>query len=164
MENIILIGMMGCGKSVIGALVAQQMRMDFVDLDDYLEMKFQMTIPKMFAIGEDYFRQKETAILHDVKNFTNTVVSCGGGVIMKDENIELLKKAGIVIFIDRPIANIVADVDCLNRPLLKDGPQKLYELDEIRRPKYLKAATYRVVNDGSVDQVVTKIKDIIKKG
>lgn len=164
MGNIILIGMMGCGKSVIGALLAQQLQMDFVDMDEYLQEKFQMTIPEMFEISEDFFRQKETASLKDALGFHNTVISCGGGVVMRDENIDLLKQVGTVVFIDRPVANIVQDVDCLSRPLLKNGPERLYELDLIRRPKYIKASDYQVHNNGSIEQTVKKINEIIKKG
>ena len=164
MENIVLIGMMGCGKSVVGALLAQKLGMDFVDMDEYLQEKLQMTIPEMFEISEDFFRENETVSLQEAAAFKNTVISCGGGVVMRDENIALLHDAGTVIFIDRPVANIVQDVDCLSRPLLKDGPQRLYELDVVRRPKYLKAANYQVINDGSIEETATKIIDMLKKG
>jgi shikimate kinase len=56
--NIVLIGIMGCGKSTIGKLLAKKLHYDFIDADDYLVNKYQMSIPDMFAISEDYFRQK----------------------------------------------------------------------------------------------------------
>ncbi len=164
MGNIILIGMMGCGKSVVGAQLAKQLEMEFVDMDEYIQEKYRMTIPEMFDIGEDFFRERETACLKDASEFEDTVISCGGGVVMRDENIGLLHGAGTVIYIDRPVDDIVQDVDCQSRPLLKNGPERLYELDVIRRPKYLKAADHRVSNDSSIDSTVDKIIDIIKKG
>ncbi len=163
MNNIILIGMMGCGKTVVGQSLADYLQMNFVDMDKYLEEKYQMTIPEMFAISEDYFRERETECVRDIEKFSDTVVSCGGGVITREINIELLRKFGTVIYIDRPIADIVKDVDCLSRPLLKDGPDKIIELDKKRRPLYLKAAHYRVVNEQCIDTVVMDIAGIFKQ-
>lgn len=154
---------MGCGKTVVGQSLANHLQMNFVDMDKYLEDKYQMTIPEMFAISEDYFRERETECVRDIENFTDTVVSCGGGVITREINIDLLRKYGTVVYIDRPIVDIVKDVDCLSRPLLKDGPDKIIELDKKRRPLYLKAAHYRVVNEQCIDTVVMDIAGIIKQ-
>lgn len=160
MKNIILIGMMGCGKSVIGQALANSRSMNFVDLDEYLVEKYQMTIPEMFEFGENYFRERETECVKDIAAFTDTVVSCGGGVVIRDGNVELLRQFGTVIYIDRPLADIIADVDCLSRPLLKDGPEKIIELDRIRRPLYYEAAHHCVINDGSIEDTVARINEL----
>ena len=79
------------------------------------------------------------------------------------ENIAYLKKNGVVFYIDRPIEDIVKDVDPSGRPLLKDGPDKLYALDKERRDKYMSSCDYHIINDGSLEKVIDTILDIMKK-
>lgn len=159
MRNIVLIGIMGSGKSTVGKALAQALNCHFVDADDYLVEKYQMSIPDMFAISEDYFRERESACLDDFVNFHDTIIAMGGGVIKKESNHEKLKKIGQVIYLDRPIDHIVSDVTTDGRPLLKEGAKKLYALDKERRSLYLKACDLQLINDGSVEDMVEKIKD-----
>lgn len=158
MSNIVLIGIMGSGKSTVGKLLAEACSYDFIDADDYLVDKFQMSIPDMFKISEDYFRDHETECLKDFIGLDHTVIAMGGGVVVKDCNIPLLKRIGTVIYLDRPIKNIVGDVDTSGRPLLKDGAEKLYALDQERHEKYLNACDLHLINDQKAEDAVEKIR------
>lgn len=162
MKNIVLIGIMGSGKTTFGHLLSQKTGHQMIDLDDYLVERFHMSIPDMFAISEDYFRDKETQCCQEVSQLEGKIISTGGGVIKRPENIQYLKEKGIVFYIDRPIEDIVKDVDPSGRPLLKDGPEKLYALDHERRQHYLESCDYHIINDGSLDQVVNHILNIMK--
>ena len=100
-----------------------------LDIDEYIVEKYHQTIPEMFEVSETYFRNNETAGCKDVSDLNGHIISTGGGVVLRPENIKYLKQNGIIIYIDRPIDNILTDVQVTSRPLLKEGPQKLYELD-----------------------------------
>jgi Shikimate kinase len=161
MKNIVLIGIMGCGKTTISKLLADKLNRPLIDMDDYLVDKYQMTINEMFDISEDYFRERETECCYDVSKLDGYIISTGGGVIKKKENTELLKKNGIVIYLDRPIINILEDVETASRPLLKEGTQKLYDLYEQRHQLYLDACDYHLSNDGSLEDIMNKILSIM---
>lgn len=93
MSNIVLIGIMGCGKSTVGKALAKALQYQFIDADDYLVDKYQMSIPDMFAISEDYFRDRESACLDDFVSKDHSVIAMGGGVIKRAENHPKLKKS-----------------------------------------------------------------------
>ena len=120
--SFILYGNPGCGKTTISKLLSERLNRPMIDLDEYLVNKYKMTIPEMFDISENYFRERETECCQDASLLDGYIISTGGGVVKKEENIEYLKKNGIIIYIDRPIINILEDVDTASRPLLKDGP------------------------------------------
>ena len=118
MKNIVLIGIMGSGKTTFGKILSQKTGHEMIDLDDYLVNRFNMSIPDMFQISEDYFRNNETICCKEVSELEGKIISTGGGVIKRPENIAYLKKNGVVFYIDRPIEDIVKDVDPSGRPLL----------------------------------------------
>ena len=88
---------------------------------------------------------------------SKTIISSGGGVIKKSINIEYLKKNSIVVFIDRPVENILGDIQVEKRPLLANGKEVLYKLYDERYDLYKKYCDYRVENTGSLDEIVDKI-------
>ncbi len=161
-SNIILVGMPGCGKTTIGKLVAERLGYEFCDLDEYIVVKEKMTIDEMFENGEDYFRDIESSGVRDVSKMKNTVISTGGGVVKRQENIDALKKDGDIIFIDRPLENIISDVDTDSRPLLKDGKDRLYKLFEERYKLYQDCCDIEIVNDCEIDALVEKLVELIK--
>lgn len=161
-SNIILVGMPGCGKTTIGKLLAKRLEYEFCDLDEYIINKENMSIDEMFEKGEEYFRDIESRSVFDVSKFKQTVVSTGGGVIKRQENIELLEKSGLIIFIDRPIENIISDVDTDSRPLLKEGKEKLYNLLEERYKFYQECSDIEIINDGDIEKLIEKIAVILK--
>ena len=81
MKNIILIGMMGCGKTTVSKLLSEKMNQPLVDIDEYLVDKYQMTIPEMFDISEGYFRERETVCCQEIGLLDGYIISTGGGVI-----------------------------------------------------------------------------------
>ena len=147
MKNIILVGIMGCGKTTISKLLSEKLKMPVIDMDKYIEKKYQCTIPDMFAISEEYFRDRESEACLDMAKL--------------DENRDVLKQAGTVFYIDRPVDNIVTDVETAHRPLLKDGPEKLYQLFDERHQLYLDSCHYHVKNDGTLTDIVNKIVEDI---
>jgi len=162
MKNIVLIGIMGCGKTTISQLLSERLHRPLIDLDDYLVKKYNQTIPSMFEISEDYFRDRESECCQDVSLLEGYIVSTGGGVIKREQNMEYLKKNGYVIYLDRPIVNILDDVDTASRPLLKDGPDQLYDLYHQRHQLYLKYCDYHLINDSTLEKVVNEIIDVIE--
>ncbi len=156
-KNIILIGIMGSGKTTISKLIAQKLNRPLIDMDDYIVDKFHMTINEMFDISEDYFRDRETECCKDMAKLTGHVISTGGGVIKRKENVAFLKENGVIFYLDRPIPLIVEDVETSSRPLLKEGADKLYRLDEERRQLYLDACDYHIINDSSLEDVTNII-------
>lgn len=162
LKNIVLIGIMGCGKTTISKMLATKLNRPVIDIDEYIVTKYNQTIPEMFAISEAYFRDRETASCKDIAKLDGHIVSTGGGVILRPENMSALKENGIVIYIDRPIENILTDVQVATRPLLKEGPQKLYELDKQRHQLYLDACDYHITNDGTLENIINQIIEIVK--
>lgn len=161
MKNIVLIGIMGCGKTTIAKELSKKLKMPVIDIDEYLVSKYQQSINEMFAISEEYFRERETICCQEIAKVQGHIISTGGGIINNNCNIEALKENGIIIYLDRPIENIVSDVEIVTRPLLKDGPQKLYALFQKRHQKYLDACHFHVINNQTLDKVVDEIVNIV---
>jgi len=159
MKSIVLIGMPGCGKSTIGEMIAEKIKMTFIDADVYIRESTNHTIAELFEDGEEGFRDIESIAAIELSKKNPAVIATGGGVIKRYENILNLKKTGIVIYINRPIENIVADIDVVARPLLAKDPSQLYKLLEERSDLYKKYCDHEVMNISSIDDVV---KDIIK--
>lgn len=156
-KNIVLIGMMGCGKSTLAKHLGIVMNKKVIEMDDYVQEKFQMTIDEMFAKGEDYFRNCETSCYDDIKDFQGVIISCGGGAILREENLAYLKNNSIIFYLDRPIDLILNDIDVSQRPLLKKGKERLYVLYEQRHALYLKACDVHVINSGTVEQTCDEV-------
>ena len=156
-KSITLIGLPGCGKTTVGNLLSDKLKYEFVDMDFYIENKQQKSIIELFRNGEDYFRNIETETCKVLGEKSKTIISSGGGVIKKSINIEYLKKNSIVVFIDRPVENILGDIQVEKRPLLANGKEVLYKLYDERYDLYKKYCDYRVENTGSLDEIVDKI-------
>ena len=128
MKNIVLIGMPACGKSTIGYWLSKKIGYPLLDTDKYLEEKENRIISDIFSNeGEEYFRNLETKYLKELSEKEGLIISTGGGAVKKKENIDILKKNGIVIFLNREIADISKE-NHKHRPLLQDtnNIQKLY--------------------------------------
>ncbi|MBP7174743.1 MAG: shikimate kinase [Thermoclostridium sp.] len=155
-RNIVLIGMMGCGKTTVGKIVAERLKLRFIDLDHYIESKWS-SIPALFEKGEEYFRDIETKALKEVSKVDGAVIATGGGVIKRSENIAALKERGILFFLDRPVEDILADIDTDHRPLLKDGKNKLMDLFNERYPLYIKACDIHVRETNTLEDAVNQV-------
>ena len=148
-KNIVLIGMPGCGKTTLGKILNKELSMEFYDMDNYIERKTDKKISELFEKGENYFRDIESLACEELSKNKNVIISTGGGVIKRKENIDFLKENGIVIFIDRSVDDIIGDVDISKRPLLKEGKEKVLKLYEERYLLYKNYADEIVVNNTS---------------
>jgi len=160
-QNIVLTGMSGCGKTTVGEQLARELGMPFMDTDAMIEEMYG-PIPELFEKGEEFFRNAESRIVSRVSSLEGVIIATGGGVVLREKNIRLLKKNGIIIFIDRPAAYIAESIDFSKRPLLKGGPEALYELSEKRHPLYMACCDYRVVSDNDLSHTVNAILEILR--
>ena len=161
MQNIILIGPMGSGKTTVGKQLAKRLRLDFVDSDHMIEDRCGVSISTIFDIeGEDGFRKRETKMLTELCERTGVVLATGGGAIATEENRILLRK-GFVIYLKTSIETQIARTQKnQNRPLLDnvDAEEKLKELMAERGILYEQEADLVVV---SGDRIVSKVVDEI---
>ena len=162
-KNIVLIGMPGSGKTTLGDILSKELKLNFCDIDKFIEETENKSIPEIFNISEEHFRTIETKAIEEVALKSNFVVSTGGGVIKSPYNMKLLKRNGLVIFINRPIDNIIRDISTSNRPLLKNDINKLYVLYNERYELYKKYCDYEIINDTGLCDTVSKIKNILLK-
>lgn len=158
-QNIIIIGMPGSGKTTFGKALAKRLNRPFYDADDVIVEREGKTIPELFAISEDCFRDAEVRASQYLADKQGIVVACGGGVVKRPENMDIFKKTGTVFFLDRSPDDIVTDVDVSTRPLLKDGKQKVYDLYDERINLYRGDGDYRIANNKSIDEV---LEDFVK--
>jgi shikimate kinase len=100
MKRIIIIGYMGAGKTTVGKCLAKELNMDFYDLDWYIESRMRKTVKQIFdEYGEDGFRKIEHNMLHEVAEFENVIISCGGGTPCFFDNIEYMNQQGETVFL-----------------------------------------------------------------
>ncbi|MCM0650676.1 shikimate kinase [Clostridium swellfunianum] len=156
-KNIVLIGMPGCGKTSIGKIVSEKLFLPFYDVDEYLEAKEGKPIKDIFLKGEAYFRELESSSIKEIVNNCPSVISTGGGAVKVPRNMEILQKNSIIIFINRPLENIIKDIDTSTRPLLLEGQSKLYKLFEERYPLYMQFNDLEVLNDTTIEEAADSI-------
>ena len=154
MKNIVLIGMPGCGKSTFGKRMAKRLQLPFYDADTVLEEREQRTIKAFFAESEDAFRAAETRTLAYLAECDGAVIATGGGAVKRAENMELLKRGGVVVFIDRNPENIIGCIAGDARPLLAADKQKLYTLYNERIALYRRYAETHYQRNYKVEQIV----------
>ena len=152
MENIILIGMPGCGKSTIGQLLAEQCGKTFVDTDDLIVQKAGKTIPQIFAEdGEEAFRILETEVLKEIGMQSSLVISTGGGCVTQTRNYPLLHQNGRIFWLQRGLEKLSKD----GRPL--SLATSLEEMYAARQPLYNAFADDIIGNNGSTQSAVDSI-------
>ena len=150
--NIMLIGFMGAGKSTVAECMRQAFGMEVIEMDRLIEEQQGMRIPDIFErYGEEYFRNLETKLLIDMQSRKNVIVSCGGGVAMREENVAEMKKNGRVVLLTASPETILERVKGdSGRPLLNGhmNVEFIRNMMETRRPKYEAAADLTVATDG----------------
>ncbi len=154
-RNIVLIGMPGSGKSTIGKLLSKSTGMDFVDTDDMISEKYGVISDIISKNGEKYFRDIETEQVKIAAKLNGTVIATGGGAILRKENVLSLKQNGTVIFLNRPIEDIVPTAD---RPLSNDY-ESLKKRFEERYDIYVNSADFEIFVDGIAENAVRKISE-----
>jgi len=153
----VLIGLMGCGKSSIGRLLAEELGLTMLDLDHYIVDKAGKTIPEIFAEqGEEGFRDLETQALREVLG-TPVVIATGGGAVMREENRTMLEAHAPVIWLKSSIHFLANRIQGdTNRPLIvgRDALEALQELAEIRYPYYTQCADY-ILHRGKMNKAAS---------
>jgi len=162
-HNIILIGFMGSGKSSVGAVLARKLSYKFCDSDRLIEDSSGLTISQIFErYGEEHFRDMETQLLQDMlDNMDYTVLSTGGGMPLREQNRQLLRQLGYVVYLkaskETTIRRLKGDK---SRPLLKaeNFEERVDKLLAARTPLYEKAANKIIVTDDkTINQIVADI-------
>lgn len=160
--HIFLIGFMGVGKTSTSRQLGRKLGVRELDTDAEIEQRENRSIPEIFEqFGEPYFRQLETELLDSLAGEEPCIVSCGGGLAMREENAAKMRAAGKVVFLTAAPETIFEHVkNSTNRPLLNGNMNIPYirELMEAREPKYQAAADITVETDGLMpDEVADKI-------
>ena len=156
------IGMMGCGKTTVSSLFAKKLKLPLYDSDKLFERKFNTTINDFFKnFSEDEFRKNETLILKEIVAKESFILSCGGGMILKEENRDILFNYDICTIYLRTSAKVIYDriKDDRTRPLLLvDNPKNEIEKILFQREKYYKLANIIIDTDNkTVDEIVNEV-------
>lgn len=142
--NIVLIGFMGAGKSAVSERLSTVYAMKNVEMDQVIAEREGMSIPNIFAAhGEEYFRDLETELLAEMQSHKNTVISCGGGAVLRERNIREMKRNGRVVLLTASPETVYERVkDSDDRPVLngRKNVKGIKELMEQRRGRYEAAA------------------------
>ena len=140
-QNIVLIGMPACGKSSVGAALAQRLGRQMVDTDELIVRKAGISIPEIFAhSGETGFRDLESEVIAEIAARQGLIIATGGGAILREENLRALRQNGVLFFLDRPLAELLPTAD---RPLSADRAAMEQRYHE-RYDKYTAAADVRI--------------------
>lgn len=153
-QNIVLVGMPGCGKSTIGKALAEKLKKEFVDTDELIVENENSPIPEIFKnFGEKYFRDAETKAIKEASSKTGFVIATGGGAVLRKENIDALSSNGKIFFLNRPLEDILPTDD---RPLSSNAADLKKRFDE-RYPIYKSVCDEEIFVDGVVSNSVNKI-------
>ena len=155
-RNIVLTGMSLAGKTTVGTLLSRTLGRELADTDEMIIETEQRPITEIFAVdGEGYFRDVESEMTRILSPKTGMIIATGGGAILRPRNVDALKKNGIIIFLDRPLEQILPADD---RPLANTR-DKVVALHKKRYPIYCAVCDERVPNDISPEDVMAKILD-----
>ena len=167
--NIVLIGFMGAGKSTVSDYLSTMFAMKIMEMDQVISEREEMSIPDIFATyGEEYFRDLETKLLVEMQTKKNTIISCGGGAAMREENVVEMKKNGRVVLLTASPQTVYERVkDSEERPILNGNNNMEYiaELMEKRREKYEAAADIVIQTDNKTvlqicEELISKLMEM----
>jgi shikimate kinase len=166
-KNIILTGFMGSGKTAVGKELSRLLDMKLIDVDTEIEKSEKITINEIFKqFGEPRFREIETEMIRKLSESKNAVISTGGGAVLKQENMDILRKNGAIVCLTASPETILQRTsNSDDRPLLKvENPlKKINELLNFRKPFYQKA-DFMIDTEGKnplqiAEEVIQKVKD-----
>ncbi len=156
-ENIVLIGMPGCGKSTLAALLGKATGREVLDADAILAEKAGCSIPEIFAEeGEEGFRRRETAVLAELGKLSGKVLATGGGCVTREENYPLLRQNGRIFWLRRDPEKLPRE----GRPLSQAGD--LTEMARVREPLYRRFAEETIDNNGAPEETLRRILEAIR--
>ena len=165
--NIFIVGPMGSGKSTVGKIISDELFLNFFDTDEEIENRTGASIDWIFDLeGEEGFRKRESCILGEMVQKNSVVLSTGGGIILSENNRELLSSRGTVFYLATPISvQVERTAKDKDRPLLKNGDpgQILKELHEKRKDLYESVSDHIVeTEDKSSQEVASEIINLVK--
>ena len=162
MKNIVLIGMMGCGKSTVGALLAQKLGLTLADTDALIEEREGRSISEIFATdGEGYFRDQELGVSEELARKQDLVIACGGGLPMKPDCIGSLKYSGTVIWLRRDPGETYDTMDASGRPLAQQGREAFLERFAQREPVYRQWADAVIEDFSSPENTLKAVLEVL---
>lgn len=160
MKNIFLIGFMGCGKSTVAKELQVMLGSDIIEMDTWIARQQKMAITKIFeTLGEGYFRDLESNLLLDIRKKRDLIVSCGGGIVIRQENIGYMKESGIIVLLTATTETVYNRIkDSRDRPILNGNMNVNYikELQEKRRAMYEMAADIIITTDDKDPNTICK--------
>ncbi|MGB9613121.1 MAG: shikimate kinase [Candidatus Margulisiibacteriota bacterium] len=165
--NIVLIGFMGVGKSEVGQRLARELAMNFLDTDELIEKTEGRSINEIFKTeGEEYFRNLETEVLETLQDYDNFVLSTGGGMVLREENVSLLKNLGPLILLWADPEVVYERIkEQTHRPLLNvpDPKEEIKKILDFRSPIYNRVADFKVdTSFKTAEEVVLEILGWLK--
>lgn len=156
-SNIVLIGLSGCGKSSFGRRLAKRLRMPLLDTDAMIEKKEKRSIADIFSRdGEPFFRSLETQCAREAAACKGVVISTGGGMVLRSENMEALRQNGMIFFIDRHPSLILRTASLEDRPLVRADREKLFRLYSERIGLYRQWSDATIVNGRSMNKRIMR--------
>ena len=157
-RNIVLIGMMGCGKTTVGRLLAQRLGREPADTDALIEARQGRSIPDIFARdGEPAFRAMELELCRELSRRRGLVIACGGGLPLQAEAIAALKENGLVFWLDRDPGETYYGLDVSGRPLAQGGREDFLARYALRSPIYHRWADFILVKPESPECAYSRI-------
>lgn len=158
MKNIVLIGMMGSGKTTIGKLLSSRLKKQLVDTDQFIEAREGVTVQELFETqGEGYFRSMEAGVAQALSLRSDLIIACGGGLPMNEASMAALKENGFVVWLNRDAGEIYDSEDMTGRPLARNGRESFVKLAGQRAPIYEKWADLIVTDFTSPVSTAAKV-------
>jgi shikimate kinase len=172
-KSIVLIGMMGAGKSSVGRCLQRRTKFGLLDTDEIVASKFGISIPEIFSkYGEQAFREAETQALRELTSVKQTIIVTGGGIVLREKNVGFLKRLGIAVWLDSNEETLFERASRAgNRPLLQgENPREAFaRMLHSRLPLYARIADIRVDTSVLTDEevavaILSKLRKVVRKG
>jgi shikimate kinase len=164
MKNIVLIGMPGTGKSVVGRALADRLGYTFVDVDDLIAAEAGKTLPGILRTeGLDHFVALEGKVGENL-DFADTVIATGGSMVLSEKAMEHMKKNGVVVWLETPISQISDRMpeDLMDRGIAAPRGMNIREIYEYRKPLYARYADLIVASKEGENSTAQQVEDIMR--
>ncbi len=156
MKNIVLIGMMGCGKTTCAGILSRRLNRPAVDTDEQIVARAGRSVSEIFATdGESCFRDAETRIAEELSEKSGLIIATGGGLPLREENVRLLRKNGVIFWLKRDPAATFRSESMEGRPLAQAGQEAFVARFAQRAPLYARAADF-IIEDFSAPETTAQ--------